>query len=310
MNLDLRTIARSLGGDVHGRQVLAPGPGHSAGDRSLSIRLSHQSPTGFIVFSHSHDDFQTSKDYVAAKLGMGPDAWRRREKSRQSGDSTSTRQLAPCHASANLAVASDHAARIARALRIWHEAGDAHGTVVETYLASRDLDLPDGADVLRFHARCSWRDEELDRTIYVPAMIAAMRAIDNDAITAVHRTRLSSEGCKLGRRMLGIAAGAAVKLDANDVVTMGLAIGEGCETALAARQLGFKPCWAVGSAGAIAAFPVLPGVEALTILAENDPANAKAVEACASRWHQADCEVTVVSPIIGNDLNDAIQGAT
>ena len=72
-------------------------------------------------------------------------------------------------------------------------------------------------------------------------MVAAMRSIEGDTITAVHRTRLSPTGEKLGRRMLGIAAGAAVKIDADDTVTMGLAIGEGIETVLAARQLGFRP---------------------------------------------------------------------
>jgi hypothetical protein len=33
-------IALALGGEVHGREVLAPGPGHSAKDRSLSVTLS------------------------------------------------------------------------------------------------------------------------------------------------------------------------------------------------------------------------------------------------------------------------------
>ncbi len=47
MSLDLRTIARALGGEVQGRQVLAPGPNHGRSDRSLSVRISHQSPTGY-----------------------------------------------------------------------------------------------------------------------------------------------------------------------------------------------------------------------------------------------------------------------
>jgi hypothetical protein len=37
MIADLRSLARALGGEVVGRQVLAPGPGHSRRDRSLSI---------------------------------------------------------------------------------------------------------------------------------------------------------------------------------------------------------------------------------------------------------------------------------
>ncbi len=300
MNLDLRTIARSLGGEIQGRQVLAPGPGHSPGDRSLSVRLSHQSPTGFIVFSHSGDDFQTSKDYVAAKLGLGPEAWRRRKQ---------VRQLATCHAAADFAVASDHAVRIARAIAIWNEAGDAHGTVVERYLVSRDLDLPPGADVLRYHPACPWRDEERQQTIGVPALIACMRAIDGDAVTGIHRTRLTAEGVKVGRKMLGIAAGAAVKIDDDADVTHGLVIGEGIESCLAGRQLGFKPTWALGSAGAIAKLPILGGVECLSILAEHDAANRKAVEECAGRWHAAGREVIVVEPTSGSDILDALRGA-
>src|SRR5207253_852128 len=105
------------------------------------------------------------------------------------------------------------------------------------------------------------------------------------------------------------AAGAVVKLDSDDAVTFGVTIGEGIETCLAARQIGFRPIWAVGSAGAIATFPVLPGVDALTILAEADDrgANARAVEACAARWHAAGREVLLVTPLFGGDVNDALR---
>src|SRR5262245_6957039 len=38
--LDLRAVARALGGNVSGRNVVAPGPGHSHTDRSLSLSRS------------------------------------------------------------------------------------------------------------------------------------------------------------------------------------------------------------------------------------------------------------------------------
>jgi putative DNA primase/helicase len=79
---------------------------------------------------------------------------------------------------------------------------------------------------------------------------------------------------------------------------MGLAIGEGLETCLSAQALGFRPVWVAGSAGGIEAFPVLDGVESLTLLREHDEsgANAKAVQACADRWIAAGKEVFSVDP--------------
>jgi hypothetical protein len=37
MSATLRTIAKALGGEITGKSVLAPGPGHSSRDRSLSV---------------------------------------------------------------------------------------------------------------------------------------------------------------------------------------------------------------------------------------------------------------------------------
>jgi hypothetical protein len=67
--LALRLIARALGGEVVGGQVLCPGPGHSASDRSLAVRPSAQSPLGFIAFSHAGDHWPACRDYVLEKLG-------------------------------------------------------------------------------------------------------------------------------------------------------------------------------------------------------------------------------------------------
>ncbi|RYB01302.1 DUF7146 domain-containing protein [Lichenibacterium ramalinae] len=306
--LDLRTLARALGGEVTGRGVLAPGPGHSRSNRSLSVRPSASSPVGFVVHSFSGDDFATCRDYVLGKLGMSLDAWRTKEPI-VSNIHNWARVLSEINVDI-IHVDNDSAARIARAVAIWNEAGPASGSIVQRYLSSRglSLDLVDNIhEVVRFHPRCPWRDQAEDRTIYVPAMVALMRSITTDEPQAVHRTRLSAEGAKVDRRMLGIAAGAAVKIDSDDAVTMGLSVGEGIESCLAARQLGFQPVWALASAGSISALPVLGGVEALTLLAENDPASDRAISQCAARWHAAGREVTVVTPNFGSDLNDAIR---
>ena len=188
--------------------------------------------------------------------------------------------------------------KIASALAVWRESADPRGTLAETYLRSRDLELGDdiAGEVLRWNPRLG-------------AMIALFRNVLTDAPQAVSRTYLDREGRKLDRKFLGPVAGAAIKLDADDAVLDGLHIGEGVETCLAARQLGLRPTWALGSAGAIAAFPVLNGIEALTLLAEQDDASARAVEACAARWHAIGREVLINRAVGGKDLNDALRVA-
>ena len=72
-SLDLRTIARVLGGEVRGDEVLAPGPGHSKRDRSLCVKLAPNAPDGFLIHSFSPaDDAIACKDHVRAKLVLEP----------------------------------------------------------------------------------------------------------------------------------------------------------------------------------------------------------------------------------------------
>ena len=69
-NIDLQTLARALGGDAQDNGVLAPGPGHSSRDRSLSVKLDASAPDGFIVHSFAGDDAIVCKDYVREKAGL------------------------------------------------------------------------------------------------------------------------------------------------------------------------------------------------------------------------------------------------
>lgn len=304
MHLDLRSIARALNGQVRGRQVRAPGPGHSRHDDSLAIWLSHQSPIGFRTHSHAGDDWRVCQDYVCQRLGIEP--------VRRSSVETSPieRMTARVHArEARVQDEQELDRKRRRANELWAAASDPRGTLVETYLGSRALALPDeiAGAVLRFHPACPWAGE--NGLEFHPAMIAAMRTINGDEIVGVHRTILSAGGDNLGRRMFGQASGTAVKLDVDENVTEGLTIGEGIETVLAARQLGFRPAWVLGSIGAIASFPVLSGIDALTILEEQDAngASGRGVSKCAERWHAAGREVLLVAPAVGNDINDALR---
>jgi hypothetical protein len=55
---------------VSSGQVMAPGPGHSVADRSLSIKLSSTAPEGFVVHSFAGDDPIVCRDYVKEKCGI------------------------------------------------------------------------------------------------------------------------------------------------------------------------------------------------------------------------------------------------
>lgn len=303
MGVSLPEIARALRGKVVGNQVLCAGPGHSSKDQSLSVRLSVASPDGFIVFSHAGDDFRACRDYVAGALGLSSDRWRQDRPI----DPVEEARRIEARRRADEKERADAVRRQRRAVAMWQEARDPRDTLVQIYLASRRLDLPDevAGDVLRFHPRCPWGEGAV-----APAMVAALRCIRTGEITGIHRTALTPDGAKLGRKMLGTATGAAIMLDAEDAVTTGLAIGEGIETCLAARQLGIRPTWALGSVGAIAEFPVLDGIETLTVLAENDTTGAseRACQKVGTRWIAAGRTADSITPKTGTDLADVVMG--
>jgi putative DNA primase/helicase len=308
--MDLRSIAIALGGVVSGRQVLAPGPGHSPEDRSLAIRPSPDAPDGMLIHSHSGDDWRQCREYVRSRLGLP--AWQpgdgnERQRTIQSSH-VDKWDLGVIDAEAEDRYRSeDDLLRIERVRKIWDEA-DARGRAGDEYLRTRALELPDDlpGEVIRFHRSVPWRNENTGQTEYIACLIAAFRSIDDDQITAIHRIRVDRPALwpKTERRMLGIVRRAAVQLGAS---TDGkLAIGEGVETCLAAMQFGIGPAWALGSVGAISFFPVLDGVSQLTILAEAGDASRRAVQICGRRWRRASRRVLVSRSQVGSDHNDAL----
>jgi hypothetical protein len=85
---------------------------------------------------------------------------------------------------------------------------------------------------------------------------------------------------------------------------MGLVVCEGVETGIAIYQSGLRPVWACGGAGSLTNFPVLGGIEALTIAADADEPGRRAAEICAARWREAEREVVVVAPLVGDWADD------
>ena len=70
--INLHQMAQALGGEVCGGEVLCPGPGHSAKDRSLAVKPDPNDPDDVICHSHAGDDWRECKDYAREKLGLPP----------------------------------------------------------------------------------------------------------------------------------------------------------------------------------------------------------------------------------------------
>ena len=114
-----------------------------------------------------------------------------------------------------------------------------------------------------------------------PALVALVTDVKTAEPISLHRTWIRPDGsgkARLGKPRLLLArhrSDGVIRLWPDAEVTIGLVIGEGIETCLAAAAAGLAPVWATISAGNLARFPVLPGLEGLTILVDHDRPNPK-----------------------------------
>jgi Toprim domain len=204
----------------------------------------------------------------------------------------------------------DKQRRTASALQLWSERKPFTGSSAETYLRDTRgigdwLDAFDLDESLGFHPSCPFNGGRM------PCMVALVRNIETDEPQAVHRTALTAETKpqRIGRLSLGPVAGGAIKLSLDGDVTHGLLIGEGIETTLSAsRVLGFRPAWSVLSRSGIAKFPILSGVECVTIAVDNDESGDGQRDAAAliERLTAAGIEAVASQSTIGKDFNDAL----
>jgi putative DNA primase/helicase len=141
------------------------------------------------------------------------------------------------------------------------------GSVAATYLDNRSCAIPHPWGGLHWH-----RDLEDRVSGYRgPALIGLVTNVETAAPINLHRTWLAPNGSGKAaidrpRRLLkGHRSDGVIRLWPDDAVTLGLTIGEGIETCLAAARAGLTPVWSCLSAGNLARFPVLPGLEGLTV---------------------------------------------
>lgn len=193
------------------------------------------------------------------------------------------------------------------AARVWESAVPLVGSLGETYLLHRcgGLPLHDLSHVLRFHPATITGGQSL------PALIALMTDPATGQPVGIHRTFLTPQGNKhpIGKRMLGQKG--VIRLWPDEAVTLGLHIAEGIETALAGAHLyGFSPIWACADAGGLSGFPILGGIEAITILADHDRSGTgeKSAQLVGERWVNAGKEAACFRTCHWGDFADLIEG--
>jgi hypothetical protein len=128
---------------------------------------------------------------------------------------------------------------------------------------------------------------------------------------AISRTYLSPDGKKIGKAKTLGTGGGIIRISADEDVEEGLHLAEGLESAFTAVALGLRPIWACGSSATLAKFPVLPGIECLTIFADHDVSGAGERDArkTEARWLEAGREAFIWRRESVGDLNDALREA-
>jgi hypothetical protein len=196
---------------------------------------------------------------------------------------------------------------------IWLSSVSIRGTIAERFLdETRHVDVtklpPDIDRSLRFDPSCPFGPGTR-----LPCLIALMRDPITDKPCGIQRTALEVRNGKvekIDRRMLGHAG--VVKLWPAGTQ---LAVGEGIETTLAAATripyegAPLTPAWAALSAKKLAALPVIPGVERLVVLIDND-SNQEGQQAAAqvtTSWQAAGRTVVPLMPNTPDtDFNDFV----
>ena len=328
-------IAKALGGEARGNVAHVRGPSHASPfDRSLTVTIKPDAPDGFIVHSFAGDDFKACRDYVKKALGLalGGDF----------GKIEMTPERAAEYEKARAADLAIIKAKRKDAARIWHEASPITDSLAARYILQRlhltALPAPMiEAGQMRFHpapyfdAGRYGLDPQAGES-RLRDCAGAMVCRLSDPITGegrgIHRTLLTADGLKYAsgaaKRMLGTkedldspARPVVIRLcdpDAAGDTLLGLAIAEGIENAIAAAvRYSWFPIWATATAGNMRAFPVINGVETLTIFADHDKINPQtgqragddAALECGLRWQEADREARIIKPTIeGLDFAD------
>jgi putative DNA primase/helicase len=269
--MNARAITKALSGRWCGSYGIARCPAHDDREPSLKIRDDARKRDGIDLVCFAGCDWRDIKAELKDLLETEPRRWPRTAEAPASACARgrSGTILPP-------KIDDDAKQRTEYALRLWPQSVPLSGTLGWRYFTERrELHigvLGDLSHALRWHAG-------------IGAVVALMTDPLTNKRCGIHRTFLNSDGTKRDRKMLGRQG--VVRLSPDEEVTTGLGIVEGVEDGLAVLLSGWTPVWAATSAGAIERFPVLPGIESLTVFADADAAGMKAAQVCVERWATA-----------------------
>jgi phage/plasmid primase-like uncharacterized protein len=244
---------------------------------------------GDVIELVRHLDGVSFKDAITTLVGNGP------------------RKPTPQAKSADRDADKDEQRNLNRAEAIWRETSPL-GPDAVAYFAKRRIDINQVPDQggFRFHPRCPWLGN-----ITKPCVIGRFTTALGNEPRGILRRPITGEKAIA----LGPMGGCVIRLWPDEAVEQDLVLGEGVETVLSAatrmvhRGTLLQPAWAACVANNIKNFPVLPGIEALTVLVDHD-ANGRGQEAaatCAARWSAAGRKVTRLTPkALGADFNDVV----
>jgi hypothetical protein len=267
-----RAITKALGGSWQGRFGLARCTSHDDGTPSLKISDDPRKRDGIDVHCFAGCAWQTVKADLR-RQGLLEDQEHRHFSPTRDGEKFPNPQ-----STAHLN--DDDADRIKLALKIWKASVALIDTPGWRYFTERrelHIGLLDN-----LHHCLRWHGGEF-------AVIGLMTAPATNKPTGVHRTYLNKDATKRERKMLGKQG--VIRLSPDEEVNTGLGICEGIEDGLGILLGAWAPIWVATSAGAIQNFPVLGGIEVLTIFQDNDTTGKNAALACRDRWVMADREV-------------------
>lgn len=191
-----------------------------------------------------------------------------------------------------------------RVRELWRHGRPIDGTLAETYLRNRAIDL--FPDVLRFCARTPLGKGT--RATFRPALLAAVT--DGSSLLAVQRTFIDQCGRRARdldspRWMLGRPRSGAVRLTA---ATDELGLAEGVESAVSAMILLGIPVWATLGSERFSHVTVPGTVQRLILLPDNDNAGRHGAALAAQAHCAADRRMEILWPWRGlNDWNDVLR---